>query len=92
MSCRFDPKLAAEQDIANIDWRRDPRDAFERDLRQAITEFDPDDAFDEVVRTEVIIVTRPSPCCLATPHHAAKQWVSLETLPRWNRLTDCITA
>lgn len=73
MSCGFDPKLASEQDIANIDWRRDARDAFERDLRQAITEFDPDGAFDEVVRTEAIIATRPSPRCLATPHHAARQ-------------------
>ena len=56
----FDPKLASEQDIANIDWRRKPRDAFERDLRQALTVFDPDGSFDdEVVRTEAIIATRP---------------------------------
>ncbi|MEU1595141.1 hypothetical protein ABZ468_20255 [Streptomyces sp. NPDC005708] len=52
MSRGFDPKLASEQDIANIDWRRDLRDALERDLRQALAEFDPGGACDEVVRTD----------------------------------------
>lgn len=37
----------------------DRKDAFERDVRQALTEFSPEGTFAEVVRTEVIVATRP---------------------------------